>query len=148
MQVLIICASISHGNTEKVARAMAQVLGASVRRPAEVMPEELVAYDLVGFGSGIYFGRHHPSLLALAERLPELRKRAFVFSTRGAPMLGPCHRALKAKLRAKGWQVVGEFSCKGWDTYGCLRRIGGINKGRPNDRDLARAKAFAEVLRD
>ena len=147
MQALIIYTSVSHGNTEKVARAMAQVLGAALRRPSEVTSEELAAYDLIGFGSGIYFGRHHAALLALVERLPGLNKRAFLFSTRGAPILGPCHHALKSRLWAKGWRIVGEFSCLGWDTYGCLRRIGGINKGRPNERDLARARTFAARLR-
>jgi len=41
---------------------------------------------------------------------------------------------------------VGEFSCRGWDTNGWLEKIGGINKGHPNEKDLERARRFAERL--
>jgi flavodoxin len=146
MRVLVVCQSVSHGNTGKIAEAMAEVLGAEVARPSEVQMDGLAQCDLVGFGSGIFFGKHHKALLRLIGELPRLRARAFLFSTRGAGPAKYYHRALRAGLQSKGLEIVGEFSARGWDTYGLLRYIGGINRGRPNESDLERARAFARGL--
>ena len=70
---LVVVFSYHHGNTEKVANAIAKVLGAEVRTPQQVDPEELREYDLIGFGSGIYSARHHESLLELADKLRMVR---------------------------------------------------------------------------
>ncbi len=149
MRVLIIYVSIHHGNTRKIARAMGEVLNARLIEPWKVKPEELEKYDLIGFGSGIYWWRHHRALLKLVESLPRMGgKKAFIFSTAGMDIPFYNHRALKKKLREKGFEIVGEFSCRGWDTNGWLAKIGGINKGRPNEKDLKKAKEFAEKLKD
>lgn len=55
MRSLIVCASRSHGNTRLVANRMAEVLDAEVVTPESVGPEIVHDYDLVGFGSGIYY---------------------------------------------------------------------------------------------
>ena len=62
MKVLIIYISIHHGNTEKVVKEMAQVLDAKLLKLGEVNVHNLSEYDLIGFGSGIYFGKHHENL--------------------------------------------------------------------------------------
>lgn len=54
---------------------------------------------------------------------------------------------LKEKLLSKGYSVVGEFSCAGFNTNSFLKYIGGINKGRPNAEDLKRAEEFAGDLK-
>ncbi len=56
------------------------------------------------------------------------------------------HRLIKEKLQAKGYAIVGEFSCPGFNTNSFLKHIGGLNKGRPNGEDRARAEAFATGL--
>lgn len=56
------------------------------------------------------------------------------------------HKKLKKKLSEKGFDIVKEFSCKGFDTFGMLKYIGGINKNRPNEEDLEKAKIFAKEL--
>jgi len=48
----------------------------------------------------------------------------------------------------RGFTIAGEFSCRGWDTFGLLKLIGGINKGRPDEQDLKRAEDFARHLKD
>ena len=63
MKTLIVCVSQHHGNTKKIADAMAAVLDAEVRRPDDVNVEALAEYDLIGFGSGIAFGKHYQPLL-------------------------------------------------------------------------------------
>ena len=58
------------------------------------------------------------------------------------------HAALKEQLAGRGFSIVDEFSCKGWDSWGPLKLVGGINKGRPDDEDLATAREFARRLRE
>jgi Flavodoxins len=70
MKTLIIYISIHHGNTEKVAKAMTEVLNAKLVKPYEVDTTTLSRYDLIGFGSGIYFGKHHENLLRFVDSLP------------------------------------------------------------------------------
>ena len=146
MKSVIVYSSVHHGNTAKVARTMADVLGAVLVKTGETPPQALDVYDLIGFGSGIYFGAHHKELLALVESLPPMKgKKAFIFSTsgRGGPRY---HRRLKEKLLAKDFLVIGEFSCKGFDTYALLKIFGGINKGKPDQDDLQEAGLFARRL--
>jgi flavodoxin len=146
MKTLIVCVSEHHGNTKKIAGAMAAVLDAEVSHPDDVNVEALGDYDLIGLGSGIAFGKHYQRLLEFVDALPALHAKTFVFSTRGASRGGSHHAALKSKLEAKGLTVVGEFSCRGFDTYGPMKLIGGIAKGRPNEQDLRDAEQFAKAL--
>lgn len=149
MRALLVCVSVSHGNTRRVADAMAGVLGAEVRTPAEVDPDELGGYDLVGFGSGVFGFAPHPDLGAFVDRLPPVDGvRAFVFATSGTGrvLTRPGVRPLDARLETKGYLVVGTFCCRGFDTWWPLRLVGGMNKGRPDARDLERARAFARTL--
>lgn len=151
MESLIVCVSIAHGNTRLVADRMADVLHAEVVEPEAVDLEALHQYDLVGFGSGIYFMAVHPRLWRLVRRLPRVDGvRAFTFFTSGAPEvpLVGYSRPIRRHLASKGFGMLDSFSCRGFDTVGPLQLLGGFNKGRPNDRDLDRAEAFAVRLRE
>jgi flavodoxin len=160
MKTLIVCESYHHGNTLKVAQTLAGELQAEVKRSAEVATEELAAYDLIGFGSGIYDGKHHLALLALADKLPDgAGKKTFVFSTSGVPVaiLGDkflqnykarAHKTLLGKLEAKGYKVIGDLILPGFNTNVFLKYFGGLNKGRPDQDDLEKAKAFASNLKN
>jgi flavodoxin len=152
MKTLILYFSVHHGNTEKVARAMANVLGADLLPVQQVDADMLERYGLIGFGSGIYFGRHHESLLDLVQKLPAVKnKKAFIFSTSGLrkiPFLHDFDRPLRERLQHKGFNIAGEFSCRGLDTYRATRLVGGVNKGRPNAEDLKQAEEFARGLKD
>ena len=148
MKTLIVYTSVHHQNTGKVAKVMAEELEADLVPIGAAQPASIAAYDLVGFGSGIYFGKHHKTLLQFAETLPpETGKRVFLFSTSGEGGKGR-HAALKEKLMDKGFSIVDEFSCKGWDSWGPFKLVGGINKGRPNEDDLERARLFARGLKE
>jgi flavodoxin len=147
MKTLIVYTSVHHLNTEKVAKVMAEELQADLIPVANAQPGMLASYDLVGFGSGIYFGKHHKTLLGFVETLPlATQKKVFVFSTCGDGKIH--HAALKEKLVNRGFAIVDEFCCKGWDTVGPLKLFGGINKGRPDLNDLAAARVFAEGLKN
>ena len=60
---------------------------------------------------------------------------------------GKFHTALKEKLQSKGYTVVDEFNCKGFNTNRIYGRFGGLNKGRPNAEDLKHAEEFALKLK-
>lgn len=152
MKTLIIYISMHHGNTEKVARAMANMLGANLLRVEQAVASMLEQYDLIGFGSGIYYGRHHEGLLDFVDRLPMLRnKKTFIFSTSGLRKIRLFHNfdePLRKRLQRKGFDIIGEFSCRGLDTYRATRLVGGINRGRPDARDLKQAEDFARSFKN
>ena len=130
MKSLLVLFSYHHKNTEKVAKVFAEVLDAQIKTPQQVNPEELQDYNLIGFGSGIYSAKHHKALLDLADRLPQVTNgKAFIFSTCGAPMkfmkldktyfseyVAKSHSSLREKLQSKGYMIVDEFSCAGFNT--------------------------------
>ena len=92
--------------------------------------------------------KHHKTLLQFVETLSAVtEKRAFIFSTSGDGKKER-HASLKEKLVNRGFSIVDEFSCKGWDTWGPMKLFGGINKGRPNEEDLAGAREFALGLKN
>jgi flavodoxin len=151
MKKLIVYVSVHHNNTEKIARIFANTLEADMKNLEQIDSNSLSSYDLIGFGSGIYFFKHHKSLLEFANRLPPSKnKKAFIFSTSGLTRIKVLirHGPLKTILQSKGFEVIGEFNCAGFDTVGLLWIIGGLNKGRPNDEDFTQAEAFANNLND
>jgi flavodoxin len=143
-RVAIVYASVHHGNTRLVAETLADELSADLYTVANAHKLDPAAYDLLGVGSGIYFARHHSSILQFAKSWSRPANRVFLFSTAGLPFLRKFqHAALRTLLRSNGCEIVGEFCCRGWDTAGPLWLIGGINRHRPNARDLVRARQFA-----
>ncbi|MGW3539277.1 flavodoxin family protein [Nocardia niigatensis] len=145
MKALIVCVSVSHGNTRRVAEAMGDVLEATVMEPEQVAVGALGEYDLVGFGSGIFNQRFHPRLREFVRGLPSAQRgKAFAFASSGfPPQLWPMARL----VRRAGFEVVGTFSVRAFDTWAPLHLIGGVNKGRPDAEDLEAARRFAAELR-
>ena len=148
---IIFLYSYHHMNTQKICYAIASKIKAAIfDLNSKTEQVDLEKYDLVGFGAGIDSGKHYPKMIEYAEKLPEVKnKNAFIFSTSAIyseKKMSKDHECLKNILRNKGFTIVGEFSCKGYDTNSFLKHIGGLNKGRPNSGDLSNAEAFAEKL--
>ncbi|MHA1257485.1 MAG: flavodoxin family protein [Promethearchaeota archaeon] len=147
MKSLLVLYSYHHNNTEKIANVFAKVLDAQIKTPQQINPEELQEYTLIGFGSGIYGGKHHKLLLDLSDNLPQVTNRkAFIFST-SATITAKDHLKLREKLQSKGYMILDEFSCKGFNTNSFMKYFGGMNKGRPNAEDLKLAEVFAQNLK-
>jgi flavodoxin len=145
-KVLIVCVSKEHGNTRRVAEAMAAELDASVVEPRDLDADAMEECGLVGFGSGIRFGRHYRELFDLVGRLPRQQgRRAFLFSTSGFGFLW-WHGALRKRLLARGFDLRDEFCCKALDTLAPIGWFGGVNRGRPDQGDLSAAREFARRL--
>ena len=151
MKSLIVCFSYHHNNTQKIAEVFAKVLDAQIKTPQQTSSEELEQYDLVGFGAGIDSGKHYKELLDFANKLPQVtNKKTFIFSTSGVSnekYKVKIHSTLKETLQSKGYIIVDEFNCKGFNTNSFLKYFGGMNQGRPNREDLKTAEELALNLR-
>lgn len=156
---LVVVFSYHHKNTEKIASVIAKVLDAQVSTPQQIDPEKVPEYGLVGFGSGIYSAQHHKSLLDLVDKIPRVTNRnAFIFSTCGVPEIIydgerfrefeiQNHSMLREKIVSRGYTIIGEFGCRGFNTNSFLKYFGGLNKGRPNAEDLRNAEEFARNVK-
>ena len=148
---LLVVFSYHHKNTQKIANVFAKILDTQIKTPQQINPKELQEYSLIGFGSGIYGAKHHKLLLDLADKLPKVNnKKAFIFSTSaltGEAKVAKDHSELREKLQSKGYIIVDEFQCKGFNTNSFIKFFGGMNKGRPNAEDLKHAEEFAQNLK-
>ena len=62
MNTVIIYASTHHGNTKKIVEKMAEVLSADLVDITKNKNPDITAYDVIGFGSGIYFHSMHKNI--------------------------------------------------------------------------------------
>jgi flavodoxin len=147
MKTLIIYVSIHQANTQKIAKAMAGVLNATVLEPENVDVDTLKDYDLIGFGAGVYWGRFYKKLRNFIKKLPLLQdNKVFLFGTNGHGKMP--FKPMEKLLQKKGCVVVGKFSCLGYNTFFPSRFLGRVNKGKPDTNDYERAQEFAESLRE
>ncbi len=65
----------------------------------------------------------------------------FFVCTYGGGM-GQSTRELKELARGAGCAVLGTFGCKGYDTFGPFKLVGGLAKGRPDEGGPDRARGF------
>ncbi|AOT70597.1 flavodoxin family protein [Geosporobacter ferrireducens] len=145
MKALVIYSSIHHGNTEKIAKEISNILQGDLVQFSDFRENILEDYDLIGFGSGIFHGRHHHTAIKIAQNINVKGKDTFIFSTSGSGQI-KYNKVLADILASKGANLVGEFSCRGYNIYGLFKWIGGIGKGRPNEKDLLKAREFAHDL--
>lgn len=57
-------------------------------------------------------------------------------------------KALTEIAREKNCPIRGEFSCKGYDTFGSFKLVGSIAKGHPDERDLENARSFFRQIQN
>lgn len=141
MKTAICYYSRHHGNTLKVLQAMAQEGDVDLINVADGETVQLEDYDCVGFASGVYFGRFHAGVIACAQKGLPQGKPVFFVGTYGAAK-GSGFKTLAAIAKEKNCPVLGAFGCRGHDTFGPWKMVGGIAKGHPNARDLDKARAF------
>jgi len=102
--------------------------------PAPAVQSVAFVRFLSGNSLRIYYCEAHQSLLKFIGSIPSGDgKKAFVFSTSG---LGVqiFNKSVINLLKDKNFEILGSFTCKGFDTYGPAKLVGGINKGRPNEK--------------
>ena len=73
-----------------------------------------------------------------AVNLPQ-EKKVFLICTHGG---SAAFQSIEIILESKHADLIGKFSCKGYDTYGPFKLVGGIAKGHPDEKDLMAAVEF------
>lgn len=142
MKTAIVYYSRHHENTKKLLEAIAARHDVVLIDAVQNAGIDLRGYDRVGFASGIYYSRFHKSVLNAAQQLPAGAKVFFLY-TYGAKKDGYTKAIREA---AAGAQVLGEYGCFGFNTFGPFKLIGGIAKGHPDKSDIDGALAFYEGL--
>lgn len=140
MKTAICYYSRHHGNTLKVLEAMAEEKDVDLFDVTSRAEVHLEAYETVGFASGIYYSKVHESVLSFARYLPEGKNVFFVYTC--GFKRGNYTRAIAEAVAAKHANILGEYGCRGYDTFGPFKLVGGIAKGHPNADDLKKAKEF------
>ena len=145
MKTAICYYSRHHGNTRKVLEAMADAGQVDLLDVTARQAIHLEEYDCIGFASGIYAFDVHKAVAEFARQyLPQGKPVFFVYTYGGAKGSGA--KTLSEIAKEKGCPVLGEFSCKGYDTFGPFKLVGGIAKGHPNAQDLQNARSFYRNL--
>ena len=147
MKNCIVYASTHHGNTKKVVDAIADETGVEAIDATQVHEKNLSEYDLIGFASGIFFTKFSEQVLDFARVNLVKDKKVFFIATAGNP-LDINFRAIEEIAEEKNCQVVGRYQCKGFDTFGPFKIVGGIQKGHPDESELAEAVEFYKGLVD
>lgn len=146
MTTAIVYYSKHHGNTKKLLDAIAEDHSVTLIDALETPNYDLSGYDAIGFASGIYYSKFHKSVLQFAQKnLPENKKVFFLF-TYGAEKAGYTSAITKA-VQGKNAEILGEYGCFGFNTFGPFKLIGGMAKGHPTAEELSAAVKFYESLK-
>lgn len=145
MKTAIVYYSKHHGNTKKLAEAIADKGNVTLINAAENNFASLSEYDFIGFASGIYYSKFHKSVLKFAENnLPE-NKKVFLIYTYGVKKDGYTN-AIKGILQKKSAYTIGEYGCLGFNTFGPFKLVGGIAKGHPDNDEIGEAIKFYDKI--
>ena len=147
MKTAICYYSRHHGNMLKVLQAMAEEGDIDLIDVTTRQAVSLEGYDCIGFASGVYFGKFHEGVIAFARQYLPQGKPAFFVCTYGAAK-GNGFKKLTVIAREKGCPVLGTFGCRGYDTFGPWKLVGGIAKRHPSARDLDKARAFYQEIQN
>ena len=144
-KVVIIYASTHHGSTKKLADAIADRYDVHLIDATKQYSADMSEYDLIGFASGIDFGKFYEVVEQfLEENLPENKRVFFLYTC--ARVSDRFTETIKTAARKKGAVMLGEYGCRGFNTYGPWKMIGGMNKGHPSEEEQQGAVEFFESL--
>ena len=144
-KAVIIYASTHHGSTRKLAEAIAKQYDVHLIDATKKQTADLSAYDLIGFASGIDFGKFYdPVEQFLSKNLPENKRVFFLYTC--ARVSNRFTETIKTAARKKRAVILGEYGCRGFNTYSPWKMIGGMNKGHPSAEELQGAVHFFESL--
>lgn len=147
MKTAIIYYSKHHKNTKKLLDAVKKDNDITLIDAAKDNGTDLGGYDLIGFASGIYYSKFHKSVIKYAENnLPNEKKVFFVY-TYGVKKEGYTN-AIRKTVQKKFCDIVGEFGCLGFNTFGPFKLVGGIAKGHPNKNECDAMVEFFNKIKN
>lgn len=140
----IVYKSVHHNNTQTLVEGIRASAGADIFEAGKAKEIDFSEYSIIGFASGVYMSKMHRSLTDIAKNNPSLPRRAFIMCTSG---MGKGYgRDLERVLLSRGIKVEGIFNCKGYDTFGFFKLLGGISKNHPDNNDIQNAAEFISKL--
>jgi flavodoxin I len=123
------------GHTKKVAEAIASELGVEAENVNEAT---LDPGAIVFMGSGCYGGSPGKEMMSFIKDNDFSLRTVALFGTSGAG-IGREVKKMANLLESKGARVEQSFHCKGQ-----VFKI--INRGKPDEEDLEKAKRFAKIV--
>ena len=146
MTTAIIFYSKHHGNTKKVLDAIvAADTEVELVDAIEKHEMDLSGYDRIGFASGIYYGKFAEQVLNFANINLPTGKDVFYIATAGNPTKN-CFNSIVDIAKEKHSNELGRYICKGFDTFGPFKLVGGLQKGHPTDEEIQEAVKFYKEL--
>lgn len=144
MKTAIIYESWHHGNTKKLCDAIKEKFNADLFDVKEGVGE-LEGYDLIGIASGIAYSKFYKEITQFVKDSFPKEKDVFLLYTCGKPSKDFA-KEIKNILSDKKCTVKGTYCCKGLDTYGPFKLIGGLNKEHPTEAEIQGAVDFVEKI--
>ena len=141
MKTILIYESTHHGNTKKLVDAVAKRYGIRTATVEEAAAMDLSAYDRIGIASGVAFGKFYEAAERFMDNSLPKGKDVFFLYTCGNDS-GKYANSVSAKARARDCRVLGVYGCRGFDTFGPFKLIGGIAKGHPTQNEIDGAVEF------
>ncbi len=149
MESIIIYFSYHRGNTSKIAHIIARELHSDLVKFRDIYVKELLLYDIIGLGSGIYNGKPHRSLYNLIDKLDDRFKDKYFFLFCTSRKNKKSYLTeLSEKIKSKGFNYLGKFQTFGEYDKGIFKLFGGINRGRPNIQDFDDAVKFTKKIKE
>jgi len=147
MKSVLIYSSTHHENTKKLVDAIARENEIEVINAEEIREKDLSGYDLIGFVSGIFYLKFAEAVLSFARVNLPANKDVFLIATAGNPREANFN-AIARIVEEKNCKECGRFQCKGFDTFGPFKIVGGIQKGHPDEKEIQDAVEFYKKMVD
>ena len=145
MKTAIVYYSKDHENTKKLLDAIAQEDEVTLIDATHPEIDDLSGYDVIGFASGIYYGKMHKLVLQYAEKnLPKNKKVFFIYTC--GRVSAAYTNDIRKIVEETHAEILGEYGCVGFDTFGPLKLIGGMRKGHPNAEEVRGAVKFYQGI--
>lgn len=128
MKAAIIYASVHHENTKKVVEAIAGENAVDLIDATKEKERDLSGYDLIGFASGVYYGKFHQTVLNFASVNLPANKNVFLLCTCGG---SAAFQSIEEVVKSKQGKIAGKFSCKGYDPSDRLSWLEGLQRDIP-----------------
>lgn len=151
IRTMILYRSKHHGNTKKVVDALASAFPGEIdtldvatidKKNPKV---DLSPYHLIGIASGIYMGEIDKDLARVMQASVGTGDFVFSLLTYGGASKW-YGKDIDGICRATHANFLAGHGCPGFDTWGPYKLMGGMNKGRPNDEDIADMIAWYDNL--
>ena len=144
-KTVIVYASKHHGNTYKLVKAISDRYEIAMIDATKETSANLQEYDIIGFASGIDFGKFYLEIENFARQNLPFQKEVFFLYTCAMERDGFTD-VIKEIALEKDAVILGEYGCKGYNTYGPWKLIGGMNKSHPTENEIQTCINFYEKL--